>query len=1005
MDILINFKSSSGTERLDQQSSETPSGPSVHQHQTQLDSIFLLLEDNIVTFVKKELKKIQKRLSHREDEEELEDEDEEQRSSRESLMKITVNFLRRMKQVDLADGLQSRSSAAVCRDEVQSGLKKKFQCVFEGMTKAGNPTLLNEIYTELFITEGGRGELNEEHEVRQIEAASRKADRAETSIRQEELFQLPAGRQEPIRTVMTKGVAGIGKTVLTQKFTLDWAEGKAHQNLHFTFPFTFRELNVLKEEKFSLVELVHHFFPETKQAGICSFEDFQVLFIFDGLDESRLPLDFLKTRMLNDPRKSTSVADLLTNLIRGNLLPSARLWITTRPAAANQIPAECVDMVTEVRGFNDPQKEEYFRKRIRDEEQASRIISHIQRSRSLHIMCHIPVFCWITATVLEDLLKSREEGKLPKSLTEMYIHFLVVQAKVQKVKYDGGAETDPHWKPETRKMMESLGKLAFEQLQKGNLIFYESDLTECGIDIRAASVYSGVFTQIFREERGLYQDKVFCFIHLSVQEFLAALHVHRTFITSGLNLMEEERSQKKKSLMTLKLKQSPVQFYQSAVEKALQSPNGHLDLFLRFLLGLSLQTNQSLLQGLLTQTGSSSQTNQETVQFIKKKISEDLSAEKSINLFHCLNELNDGSLVEDIQQFLRSGRLSTEKLSPAQWSALVFILLSSEEDLEEFDLQKYSASEEALLRLLPVIKASNKALLRHCNLSERSCAALSSVLSSQSSRLRVLDLRDNNLQDSGVKLLSDGLKSPHCKLESFRLEFCSLSEISCEVLVLALKKNPSNLTELDLNWNNLQDSGFLHRYGFLESPDCRLQTLRLWNCSFSEISCEALGSALKKNPSNLTALDLSWNWNLQDLGFLHLCGFLESPDSRLQTLRLRSCSLSEIRCEALVLTLKKNPSNLTELDLSWNKNLQDSGVLHLCGFLESPDCRLQTLRLEVCRLSKTSCAVLASTLKSNPSHLTELDLRYNNLQYSDVQQLQDLVESPNSKLQTLRWRN
>ncbi|XP_023817196.1 NACHT, LRR and PYD domains-containing protein 12 isoform X2 [Oryzias latipes] len=875
---------SPAVEQLDQQSSETPSGPSVQQHQTQLDSIFLLLEDNIVTFVKKELKKIQKLLSHREDEEELEDEDEEQRSSRESLMKITVNFLRRMKQEDLADGLQSKS-AAVCRHEVQSGLKKKFQCVFEGMAKAGNPTLLNEIYTELFITEGGRGELNEEHEVRQIEAASRKADRAETSIRQEELFQLPAGRPEPIRTVMTKGVAGIGKTVLTQKFTLDWAEGKAHQNLHFTFPFTFRELNVLKEEKFSLVELVHHFFPETKQAGICSFEDFQVLFIFDGLDEWRLPLDFHKTRILKDPRKSTSVADLLTNLIRGNLLPSALLWITTRPAAANQIPPGYVDMETEVRGFNDPQKEEYFRKRFRDEEQASRIISHIQRSRSLHIMCHIPVFCWITATVLEDLLKSRGRVELPKSLTEMYIHFLVVQAKVKKVKYDGGDETDPHWSPESRKMMESLGKLAFEQLQKGNLIFYESDLTECGIDIRAASVYSGVFTQVFREERGLYQDKVFCFIHLSVQEFLAALHVHLTFITSGLNLMEEEQSQ-----ISQPEQSSPVQLYQSAVEKALQSPNGHLDLFLRFLLGLSLQTNQSLLRGLLTQTGSSSQTNQETVQFIKEKISEDLSAEKSINLFHCLNELNDGSLVEEIQQFLMSGRLSTEKLSPAQWSALVFILLSSEEDLEEFNLKNYSGSEEALLRLLPVIKASNKALLDDCNLSERSCAALSSVLSTQSSRLRHLDLSNNNLQDSGVKLLSAGLESPDCKLETLRLENCSLTENNCEALVSALKKNPSNLTELDLSENNLQDSGVLHLCGFLESPDCRLQTLRFGFCSLSKTSCAALVSALKSNPSHLTELDLSYN-NLYPKEVQQLQDLVESPNSKLQTLRWKGWSV------------------------------------------------------------------------------------------------------------------
>uniref|UniRef100_A0AAQ4Q2W3 B30.2/SPRY domain-containing protein n=1 Tax=Gasterosteus aculeatus aculeatus TaxID=481459 RepID=A0AAQ4Q2W3_GASAC len=739
----INFKDGrrSYDPEEDQESSEVPTGPSAQQHQTHLDSIFMLLEENILTFVKNELKKIQKVVSsdypeclEKKHEEEL---DEEQRRSREAFVKISVHFLRRMKQEELAERLQSRLLAPVCQRELKSDLKKKFQCVFEGIAKAGNPTLLNEIYTELYITEGGTAEVNEEHEVRQIETASRRPARPETTIRQEDLLKASAGGEEPIRTVMTKGVAGIGKTVLTQKFTLDWAEDKDHQDIQFTFPFTFRELNVLRGKKFSLVGLVHHFFSETRAAGICRFEEFQVVFIFDGLDECRFPLDFHKNEILTDVTELASVDVLLTNLIRGKLLPSARLWITTRPAAANQIPPECVGMVTEVRGFTDPQKD-----------------------------------------------------------------------------------------PESRKMIESLGKLAFDQLQKGNLIFYKSDLTECGINIRAASVYSGVFTQIFREERGLYQDKVFCFVHLSVQEFLAALHVHLTFFSSGVNLLSEEQTT---SLWSKVFgdKPEPMRLYQSAVDKALQSPNGHLDLFLRFLLGLSLETNQTLLRGLLTQTGSRLQTNWRTVQYIKEKISENVSPEKSINLFHCLNELNDISLVEEIQQSLRSGRLSTDKLSPAQWSALVFILLSSEEDLEVFDLKKYSASEEALLRLLPVVKASNKVLLSGCNLSERSCDALSSVLSSQSSSLRELDLSNNHLQDSGVKLLSAGLKSPYCELETLRLSGCLITEEGCASLASALSFNPSHLRELDLSYNHPGDFGVKLLSAGLEDPHWRLETLRV----------------------------------------------------------------------------------------------------------------------------------------------------------------------------------
>ncbi|XP_061582481.1 NLR family CARD domain-containing protein 3-like [Cololabis saira] len=822
-DVILDFKDTrhSPSVRVDQQISESPSGPSVQQHQTQLDSIFQLLEDDIVNLVMDELKKIQKVLSpdYPESSESLEeDEDEEQKSIREAFMKITVKFLRRRKQEKLADLLQSNTVAAVCQSKLKGQLQKKHQHVFEGITKAGKTTLLEQIYTELYITEGGTGEVNEEHEVRQIEAASRKPDGAETAIRQEDIFKPPPGRGGPIRTVMTKGVAGIGKTVLTQKFSLDWAEGKTNQDIQFLLPFTFRELNVLREEKFSLVELVHGFFSETK--GICSFEDFQVAFIFDGLDECRLPLDFHNSTIVSDPRRSTSVDVLLTNLIRGNLLPSARLWITTRPAAANQIPPYCVDMVTEVRGFTDPQKEEYFRKRFRDEEQTSRIISHIKTSRSLHIMCHIPVFCWITATVLENVLgnvlETRKGGELPKTLTEMYIHFLVVQAKQKKVKYDGGAETDPHWSPESRKMVEYLGKLAFEQLQKGNLIFYEPDLRECGIDAREASVYSGVFTQIFREESSLYQDQVFCFIHLSVQEFLAALHVHQTFISSGVNLLGHQ----------LTTHRSSTGFYQTAVDKTLQSPNGHLDLFLRFLLGLSVETNQNLLRGLMTSNQRSSQNNQETVEYIKEKISEDLSAERSINLFHCLNELNNHSLVEEVQRSLRSGRLSTDKLSPAQWSALVFILLSSG-DLEVFDLKKFSASEEDLRRLLPVVQASKKVLLSGCNLSEDICPVLSSVLSSQSSSLTELDLSNNDLQDSGLEKLCPGLESPHCKLESLRLSGCLISEEGSSSLVSALTSNHSHLRELDLSYNHPGESAGELLSAGLKDPRWRLDTLRV----------------------------------------------------------------------------------------------------------------------------------------------------------------------------------
>ncbi|XP_056444922.1 NLR family CARD domain-containing protein 3-like isoform X1 [Gadus chalcogrammus] len=853
----------------------------VQKHQTEL---IKRAEENAHAFLDKEMKKLWRDLftdypqcseGQREEEEVDGKNEERRRRAIQGVVDITKLCLMEMNQEELADTLWGRSATVECQHNIKSHLKKKFKCVSEGIAKAGNQTGLNDFYTELFITERGSGEVNKEHEVRLIETASRKPAMEETPIKCEDIFKPLPGRDQPIRTIMTTGVAGIGKTIVTQKFTLNWAEGKANHDIHFTFLLTFRELNLLKEKEYSLVELLHHFFIETKEAGICRYERFNVLFILDGLDECRFPLDFQRNPTWTDVKEPSSVDVLLTNLIRGDLLPSARIWITTRPAAANRIPAECVDMVTEVRGFTDPQKEEYFRKRFREETLANTIISHVKKSRSLHIMCHIPVFCWITATVLEDILNKSQIEEMPKTVTQMYSHFLRVQSIQGDRKYHGRSETDPHWSSESREIIVSLGKLAFNQLEKGNLIFYEADLADCGIDIKAASVYSGVFTQIFKEECGMYQDKVFCFVHLSLQEFLAALYVFLSFINDGVNLLSEEPPTSGEDKLLL--------LYQSAVDKALQNENGQLDLFLRFLLGLSLETNQIVLRGLLGQTGTSSLTNTKTVSYIKKKIDGDLPPERSINLFHCLNELNDRSLVKDIEQYLTSESLSGKSLSLAQLSALAFILLTSEEELDVFDLKKYSASERGLLRLLPVVKASKTSLLNGCHLSERCCEALASVLSSNSCCLRELDLSTNDLQDSGVKLLSAGLGSPHCTLETLRLNGCHLSEECCEALASVLSSNSSSLKKLDLSTNDLQDSGVKLLSAGLGSPHCTLETLSLSGCVVTQEGCASLASALSSNPSHLRVLDLSYN-HPGDSGAAQLSAGLEDPLWRLDTL-------------------------------------------------------------------------------------------------------------------------
>ncbi|XP_077400051.1 uncharacterized protein LOC144034841 [Vanacampus margaritifer] len=653
------------------------------------------------------------------------------------------------------------------KGKLQENLRSNYINAPEGDTKLSRQLRLEDVYTDIHITHGSDAIPNKQHEVLQMEMCGF----TKKSIEPCDIFKSASGKPQPIRMLLTIGFAGIGKTFLVRKFVLDWASRKTNKDVDFIFPFTFRELNLEKGKPFSLAELIRHSISENKAMSVEMLDNIfgrlqasgkldyesssiKILFVLDGLDECSLKLDLTnKTKVDLDVTKAYPVEVLLSHLIKKNLLPCARVWITTRPATAHDIPPDLINSITEVQGFSDSQRLDYFRKRFPDKED---IIKHIQKSRTIFIMCHLPIFCWLTSTVLQDHLDTGKEGELPQTLTELYTEFLLFHLDKSKER-----ETK-----ESIMYVKALAKLAFDHLLKKSHIFSETDLQKSGFDYFGAAKHSGMFTEVFKEVQPLkknQQCKMFQFIHLTIQEYLAALYVMMSLFHDKKNVLADSERSLKSLFMTKK--KLIVQVHETAIHKASKS-DGNLDLFLRFLLGLSLQSNQDLLGKLLKAPKDSGRSNSETVLLIRKRMEQN-SPEKNINLFYCLKEMKDDSLLETIQIYLNSGPFFMESLSPAMWSALVFFLLTSDEAMNCFDLQRCCGSGEGFAMLLPVIKASQKSLLNNCELNKKSCEMLASVLSSPSN-LRDLDLSDNDLYDDGVGILSAVLAKKHCILQVLR---------------------------------------------------------------------------------------------------------------------------------------------------------------------------------------------------------------------------------------------
>ncbi|XP_023189020.1 NACHT, LRR and PYD domains-containing protein 12-like isoform X2 [Xiphophorus maculatus] len=855
----------------------------------------------------------------------------------------------------------------IIKKNLKASLQKRFTWTYEGTSDSW--IKLQDVYTKLFIVQQADQPGCVQHEIlHHFMLPDEKSPHTEFNYEQinsldifkpgKKHFQQQSTHCKSIQRVMTKGIAGIGKTFAVQNFSLNWAEGKSNQHIDLIFVLPFRELNMIKDGEHSLLQLLLYFYPELKPLKDAKrLINEKILFILDGLDENRYLLDFKEAMSVTDINQKTTVDVLLINLIRGNLLPDALLWITSRPAAASQIPSKYIDQVTEVQGFTDQEKNKYFRKRLSSVQKAEELLSGLRGMISFHLMGHIPVFCWVIA----EVFKKGWSDRRITTMTELYIYYVLIQTKRTTQKYESKSS-----KKESRKRISNLqntgfllnlSRLAFEQLHKGNIIFYEEDLTDCGIDADDASLFCGLCSEILKQEFGLYQKKMFSFVHLSFQEFLAAVYVFHCCKTNDLGPLRSFLGVDPTDMSFLELQKK-------VVDKAVQSEKGQLDLFLCFFLGLSLRPNQEMIQILLPQTESSSDTTDSLKAYIRSFHADNIPTERCINLFLCKFELKEREFQDDIGKYLKLG----VRLSTIDCSVLSTLLQMSGEVIEELDLTRCCILDSGTEKLLQLVGNCKKAVLKSRHVLDFNLHILLSILQSEDSSLQELCLHGSHTVQTALPFeLFAVLERPVCKLQTLRLSGFPLDSMRCRQLATVLQAKQSNLTTLDLtnctysyvkNYSgNILEHEKKEKYeDFIDEatpltristgligPLCKLKEFGMKSCNLRSGCCQVFASALSSN-SQLRKLDLSCN-QIQDLGVQLLSVGLGESDCQLESLRLSCCGISQEGCASLASALKSNPVHLIELDVSYNHPGQ-LGVKMLLERLEDPKCRLEKLNLD-----------------------------------------------------------
>ncbi|XP_043405253.1 NACHT, LRR and PYD domains-containing protein 3 [Chelonia mydas] len=889
-------------------------------------------------------------------------------------------------------------SANAYRAKYREHIQNEYSSIKDMNARLGENVKLNSRYTKLIIVNEHRHKKQREHEI--IALGRRHAEimtKHTSPITVGDLFDSDEDGQSP-HIVVLQGVAGIGKTLTAKKIMLDWANGELYQSrFDYVFYINCREINFFREHR-SVEDLILKNCPDqnapTKEILM---NPEKLLFIIDGFDELKFSFDQLTSNQCSDPCEKQPVEIILSSLFRKKVLLKSYLIITTRPVALEEL-GRCLkdECYAEILGFSENEREEYFHKFFRNEEQATKAFSFVKENDMLFTMCFVPLVCWIICKVLKQQMEEGEDlAQISNTITGVYMNYLISLI-------EGDTSTS---KQRVKGNLKGLCSLAADGIWRQKILFEEEDVKKYGLDKP-----DSLFLNENMFQKGIGKECVYSFIHLSFQEFFAALFY----------VLEKEE--------TVENSETAIQPVEKLFEKC-EEPRNHLMLTVRFLFGLLNKKRMEEMEKELS-CKISPQIKNNLLTWVKEKLSlalfnyDKFSYDSTIfyfEYFHCFYEIQETEFVQSAMNHFTELNLRGHTFTKMDQIVLQFciknccnlesvdldVCLSLTEDLNEDSpgpskQPRWAEDEHEPLPspIYPLCEALadpnckiKKLSLGHCDLTFAACRNFATVLRTNQS-LTELELSGEDVDDAIVQLLCKGLTHPNSKLQRLKLWACDLTDACCGDLAAFLRTNQS-LTELELSDNQLGDAGVKLLCEGLKQ-NCKLQSLDLRLCGATVAICGNLAAFLKTSQS-LTKLELTDN-NLGDSGVRLLCEGLTHPNCKLETLALFCCGLTAACCGDLSSVLITSET-LTFLDLALN-SLKDSGVQRLCEGLKHPNCKLHKLNLGKCCLTAAGCRDLADVLRTSQS-LTELHLSGNELGDAGVRLLCEGLIDPNCKLQTL----